>query len=179
CGVKTAACAAVTIGFVLCASDANAPATHLRPSCKMGQLPWRVRSKFWPTGPTPKRARGLERRRGAPQCVPARAGGAHTARSASGGNACEGPRGGNAGRGAHEGRTRGDRTQLELGRIRATRVAAIPTDLDQMLNPRTLARLCAFERYERLTLNRHKAATRWLEEISDAAIGWVPRDIGN
>ena len=71
--------------------------------------------------------------------------------------------------------------QLELKRIRATRVAAIPTELDQMLNPRILARLCALHRYERQAASRRKAARRWLEEIasshSDAATGWVSREI--
>ena len=56
--------------------------------------------------------------------------------------------------------------QLELKRIRATRVAAIPTELDRMLNPRTLAGLCAFDRYERLAASRRKAARRWLDEIT-------------
>ncbi len=56
--------------------------------------------------------------------------------------------------------------QLELKRIRATRVAAIPAELDQMLNPRALARLCAFDRYERLAATRRKAARRWLDEIA-------------
>jgi hypothetical protein len=55
--------------------------------------------------------------------------------------------------------------QLELKRIRATRVAAIPIELDEMLNPRTLARLCAFDRYERQPASRREAAQRWLEEI--------------
>jgi hypothetical protein len=56
--------------------------------------------------------------------------------------------------------------QLELKRIRTTRVAAISTELDQVLNPRTLARLCAFDRYERQAASRRKAARRWLDEIA-------------
>jgi hypothetical protein len=56
--------------------------------------------------------------------------------------------------------------QLELKRIRATRVAGIPTELDEMLNPRTLARLGAFDRYERLAASRRKAARRWLDEVA-------------
>jgi hypothetical protein len=56
--------------------------------------------------------------------------------------------------------------QLELKRIRAIRVAAMPTDLDQMLDPRTLAGLCALTRYERLAAGRRKAARRWLGEIA-------------
>jgi hypothetical protein len=55
--------------------------------------------------------------------------------------------------------------QLELKRIRATR-AATPTDLDQMFDPRTLARLCALNRYERLAASRRMAARRWLDEIA-------------
>ena len=54
--------------------------------------------------------------------------------------------------------------QLELKRIRATRVAAISTELDQMFNPQTLAGLCAFDRYERQATSRRKAAQRWLDE---------------
>jgi hypothetical protein len=54
--------------------------------------------------------------------------------------------------------------QLELKRIRATRVAAMPTDLEQMFNPRTLARLCALSRYERLAVSRRNAAGHWLAE---------------
>ena len=55
--------------------------------------------------------------------------------------------------------------QLELKRIRATRNAALPSGLDRMLHPRTLAGLCALDRYERLALSRRKAARRWLDEI--------------
>jgi hypothetical protein len=56
--------------------------------------------------------------------------------------------------------------QLELKRIRTTRIAAIPTELDQLLNPRMLAGLCALDRYERLAASRRKAARRWLDEIA-------------
>ena len=58
--------------------------------------------------------------------------------------------------------------QLELKRIRATRVAALPTELDQLLNPRTLAGLCAFDRYERQAASRRKDARRWLDEIASS-----------
>jgi hypothetical protein len=56
--------------------------------------------------------------------------------------------------------------QLELKRIRTTRVAAMPTELDQMLNPRALAVLGAFDRYERQAASRRNAARRWLDEIA-------------
>jgi len=56
--------------------------------------------------------------------------------------------------------------QLELKRIRATRVAAIPTELEQMFNPRTIAGLCALDRYERLAASRRKAARQWLDETA-------------
>jgi hypothetical protein len=56
--------------------------------------------------------------------------------------------------------------QLELKRIRATKLAALPTELDQMLNPRAVAGLCAFDRYERQAASRRKAARRWLDEIA-------------
>jgi hypothetical protein len=56
--------------------------------------------------------------------------------------------------------------QLELKRIRATRVAAIPTELEPMFDPRTLARLCALSRYARQAAARRKAARRWLEQIA-------------
>ena len=52
--------------------------------------------------------------------------------------------------------------QFELKRIRATRLAALPTDLDRVLDPRALSGLCGFDRYERLALSRRKAALRWL-----------------
>ena len=52
--------------------------------------------------------------------------------------------------------------QLELKRIRATRAAALLTDLDRMLVQRALAGLRAFDRYERLALSRRKAALRRL-----------------
>ena len=61
--------------------------------------------------------------------------------------------------------------QLELKRIRATRVAAIPTDLDRMLDPRALAGLCAFDRYERQAAARRRAARRWLEQIASRLQG--------
>jgi hypothetical protein len=54
--------------------------------------------------------------------------------------------------------------QLELKRIRATRVAAIATGLEHMFNPRALARLCPLSRYERQATSRRKAARRWLDE---------------
>jgi pantothenate synthetase len=56
-------------------------------------------------------------------------------------------------------------TQLELKRIRAAKVAATPTGLDQMLDPQALTRLCAIGRYERLALSLRKAAKRRLDEI--------------
>ena len=58
--------------------------------------------------------------------------------------------------------------QLELKRIRVTRVAALPTELDRLLNPRTLAGLCAFDRYERQAASRRKDARRWLDEIASS-----------
>ena len=58
--------------------------------------------------------------------------------------------------------------QLELKRIRATRVAAIPTDLDRMLDPRARADLCALDRYERQAAARRRAARRWLEQIASS-----------
>src|SRR6185312_17293070 len=58
--------------------------------------------------------------------------------------------------------------QLELKRIRTTKVAAIPTDLKHMFNSRTLARVCALNRYERQAASRRKAAQRWLEEIASS-----------
>lgn len=60
--------------------------------------------------------------------------------------------------------------QLELKRVRAIRVAAISTELANMLNPRPLSGLCAFDRYERQAASRRKAAWRWLDgSPSDAA----------
>ena len=61
--------------------------------------------------------------------------------------------------------------QLELERIRATRVAAIPTELDRMLDPRALAGLCALDRYERQAAARRRAARRWLEQIASRRQG--------
>ncbi len=55
--------------------------------------------------------------------------------------------------------------QLELKRIRAAKVAATPTDPDQLLDPEILTRLCAIGRYERLAQSLRKAAKRRLDEI--------------
>jgi hypothetical protein len=59
--------------------------------------------------------------------------------------------------------------QLELKRIREAKVAATPTDPDQMLDPMVLSRLCAIGRYERLAQSLRKAAKRRLDEISGGA----------
>jgi hypothetical protein len=56
--------------------------------------------------------------------------------------------------------------QFELKRIRATRQAALPTDLDRILDPQALTGLCGFDRYERLALSWRKTALRWLDEAS-------------
>jgi hypothetical protein len=53
--------------------------------------------------------------------------------------------------------------QLEIKRIRAARLAALPVDLDQLLDSGVLAAVCAFHRYERLALSRRKAALRSLK----------------
>jgi hypothetical protein len=55
--------------------------------------------------------------------------------------------------------------QLELKRIRTTRMAALETDLNSM-DPQALRDLLALERYERLALSRRKAALRRLGEVS-------------
>ena len=48
-----------------------------------------------------------------------------------------------------------------------SKVAATPTGLHQMLDPKVLTGLCAIGRYERLALSRRKAAKRRLDEIDD------------
>jgi hypothetical protein len=78
--------------------------------------------------------------------------------------------------------------QFELKRIRATRLAALPTDLDRKLDPQPLTGLCGFDRYERLALSWRKAALRWFEtsrphtnavrQISDLG-DWEPIDRTN
>ena len=54
--------------------------------------------------------------------------------------------------------------QLELKRIRAVKVAAMPTGPDQMLDAEVLIGLCAIDRYERQALRVRKAARRRLDE---------------
>ena len=58
--------------------------------------------------------------------------------------------------------------QLELKRIRAVKVAAMPSRPDQMLDPKVLTELCAIGRYERLALSLRKTARRRLDEIGGA-----------
>jgi hypothetical protein len=54
--------------------------------------------------------------------------------------------------------------QFDLKRIRATRTAATPIFLDEMLDPKVLMGLCALDRYERLARARRKLAVRRFKE---------------
>jgi hypothetical protein len=54
--------------------------------------------------------------------------------------------------------------QFDLKRIRATRTAATPSFLDEMLDPKVLMGLCALDRYERLARARRKLAVRRFKE---------------
>jgi hypothetical protein len=53
--------------------------------------------------------------------------------------------------------------QLDLKRIRDTRLAATPVALEEMLDPRVMSGLCSLDRYERLALSRRKLAVRRFE----------------
>jgi hypothetical protein len=60
--------------------------------------------------------------------------------------------------------------QLELVRIRATRAEAASSVnvSDEALNPRSVRRLCAFDRYERRARTKRKYAARELDQLSRA-----------
>ncbi len=63
--------------------------------------------------------------------------------------------------------------QLELVRIRAARAEAASSVnvSDEALNPRSVRRLCAFDRYERRARTKRKYAARELDQLTSANEG--------